>query len=293
VNLVVGATGMLGGEIVRRLVRSGKPVKALVRPTARPEAVEDLKALGMQVVEGDLRDPASLTRACQGVATVISTATAISGHQPEDSISDIDLRGQRNLVDAAGGSGVRHLVYTSFSGNLRTPEPLGDSKRAVERYLMDSNVVYTILRPTYFMEGWLSPFLGFDYPNAQARIYGSGRNPISWISLRDVAEFAARCVDNLDARGRVLELGGPEPLSPLAVVRIFEESGGRPFTVEHVPEDVLSAQLEQADNDVSKSVIGLMLDYARGDAKDMTEVLGAFPIRLTAVRDYATRVLAP
>ena len=58
-----------------------------------------------------------------------------------------------------------------------------------------------------------------------------------------------------------------------------------------MPEDVLSGQLEQADNDVSKSVMGLMLDYARGDAKDMTEVLGAFPIRLTAVRDYATRVL--
>ena len=278
-NLVVGATGMLGGQIVHRLVGSGKPVKALVRTTAAAAAVEDLKALGIDVVEGDLRDPASLTGACQGVATVISTATAISGHQPGDSISEIDLRGQRNLVDAAGASGVRHLIYTSFSGNLRTPEPLGDSKRAVERSLMDSQVVYTILRPTYFMEGWLSPFLGFDYPNAQARIYGSGRNPISWISMRDVAEFAARCVDNPDARAKILELGGPEPLSPLAVVRIFEESGGRPFTVEHVPEDVLSAQLEQADNDVSKSVIGLMLDYAHGDAKDMTEVLGAFPIR--------------
>jgi hypothetical protein len=90
----------------------------------------------------------------------------------------------------------------------------------------------------------------------------------------------------------VLELGGPEPLSPLAVVRIFEEVGGRPFTVEHVPEDILSAQLEQADNDVSKSVTGLMLDYAHGDAKDMTEVLRHFPVRLTSVHDYATQVLS-
>jgi uncharacterized protein YbjT (DUF2867 family) len=293
VNLVVGATGMLGGEIVHRLVESDKPVKALVRTTATPAAVEDIKALGIEIVEGDLRDPASLTRACQGVATVISTATAIRGHQPEDSIPDIDLRGQQNLVDAAGASGVRHFIYTSASGNLRTPEPLGDSKRAVERHLMERDLVYTILRPTFLMEGWLSPFLGFDYPNARARIYGSGRNPISWISFRDVAEFAARCVDNPDARGRILELGGPEPVSPLAVVRIFEQVGGRPFTVEHVPEDVLSAQLEQADNDAAKSAIGLMLDYASGDAKDMTEVLRAFPVRLTSVRDYATLVLTP
>jgi uncharacterized protein YbjT (DUF2867 family) len=292
-NLVVGATGMLGGPIARRLVESGKSVRALVRPTAAPASVKDLHALDIQVVEGDLRDPPSLTRACQGVATVITTATAIGGRQPGDSIPDIDLRGHKNLVDAARGSGVTHLVYTSFSGNLRTPEPLGDSKRAVERYLMEGAIVYTILRPTFYMEGWLSPLLGFDYSNAQARIYGAGRNPISWISSRDVAEFAVRCVDNPDARGRVLELGGPEALGPLAVVRIFQEVGGRTFAVEHVPEDVLSAQLEQADDDVSKSVIGLMLDYAGGDAKDMTQVLRAFPVPLTSVRDYATRVLAP
>lgn len=292
-NLVVGATGMLGGQIARRLMESGKPVRALVRPTAAPASVEAMNALGIEVVEGDLRDPVSLTRACQGVATAISTATAIGGRQPGDSIPDIDLRGHKNLVDAAGESGVRHLVHTSFSGNLRTPEPCGDSKRAVERYLMDGAVVYTILRPTFYMEGWLSPLLGFDYSNARARIYGAGRNPISWISLRDVAEFAARCVDNPDARGRVLELGGPEALSPLAVVRIFEEVGGRLFTVEHMPEDILSAQFEQADDDVLKSAIGLMLDYAGGDAKDMSEVLRAFPAQLTSVRDYATRVLAP
>jgi uncharacterized protein YbjT (DUF2867 family) len=290
VNLVVGATGMLGGEIVRRLVGYGKPMRALVRPTAAKATVEEIGALGVEVVEGDLRDPGSLTRACQGVATVISTATAIGGRQPGDSISEIDDQGQKNLVDAAGESGVRHLVYTSFSGNLRTSEPLGDSKRAVEQYLMKRDIVYTILRPTFYMEGWLGPLLGFDYMNARARVYGSGRNPISWISYRDVAEFAARCVDSPNAQGRILELGGPEPLSPLTVVRIFEEVGGRTFTVEHVPEDVLSAQFEQAADDVSKSVIGLMLDYSRGDAKDMAEALQAFPVRLTSVRDYATRV---
>jgi uncharacterized protein YbjT (DUF2867 family) len=284
---------MLGGQIARRLVESGKPVRALVRPTAAPASVEAINALGIQVIEGDLRDPASLTRACQGVATVISTATAIGGRQPGDSIPDIDLRGHKHLVDAARGTGVRHLVYTSFSGNLRTPEPLSDSKRAVERYLMDGAVAYTILRPTFYMEGWLSPLLGFDYSNARARINGAGRNPISWISFHDVAEFAARCVDNPDAAGRLLELGGPEALSPLAVVRIFEEVGGHTFAVEHVPEDALSAQFEQADDDVPKSVIGLMLDYAGGDAKDMTEMLRTFPVPLTSVRDYATRVLAP
>jgi uncharacterized protein YbjT (DUF2867 family) len=292
-NLVVGATGMLGGEIARRLVESGKPVRALVRPTAAPASIQSMESFGIQIVEGDLRDPASLTRACQGVVTVISTATAIGGRQPGDSIPDIDLRGSQNLVDAAGGAGARHVVYTSFSGSLQTSEPLGDSKRAVERYLMEGDIGYTILRPSFYMEGWLSPFLGFDYGNARARIYGSGRNPISWISFLDVAEFAVRCVDNPHARGRVLELGGPEPLAPLAVVGIFEEVGGRTFTVEHVPEDLLSAQFEQADDDVAKSIFGLMLDYAGGDPKEMTEVLRAFPVQLTAVRDYATRMLAP
>ncbi len=67
--LVVGATGHLGGEICRRLAARGLPVRGLVRPTSAPEAVSALRAIGAELIEGDLRDPASLLRAATAWTT--------------------------------------------------------------------------------------------------------------------------------------------------------------------------------------------------------------------------------
>jgi len=93
---------------------------------------------------------------------------------------------------------------------------------------------YTILRPSYFMEVWLGPHLGFDFRNRKATVYGAGEQRISFISLGDVAEFAVRAVRTRHAESSTIELGGPNAVSPLEAVRIFEELGGAPFEVQHV-----------------------------------------------------------
>jgi NADH dehydrogenase len=243
-NLVVGATGPvgLGGEICRQLRVAGKPVRALVRPTADPARVADLERLGVEFVEGDLRDRPSLDVACQGVHTVIASATTTISRQPGDTIEAVDLAGQIQLVDAAKAAGVERFLYISFSGAIDLDFPLRNAKRGVEQHLKHSGLTYTILRPTYFTEVWLSPVVGFDFPQARATIYGEGHNPISWIARDDVAHFAVRCVDHPAAQNATFELGGPEALSPLEVVRIFEEVGGQRFEIQHVPEEALVAQ---------------------------------------------------
>ncbi|EMR01243.1 NAD(P)H azoreductase [Cesiribacter andamanensis AMV16] len=153
-------------------------------------------------------------------------------------------------------------------------------------------MVYTILRPSCFMETWLSPHTGFDYPNARASIFGQGNNKISWISLSDVAAFAVECLSNPAARNAVLELGGPEALSPHEVVQIFEEISGRPFELQHVPEESLMQQIATAQDSLQKTFSALMLSIAHGDPINMEKTLKEFPIRLTSVREYASRSLA-
>jgi uncharacterized protein YbjT (DUF2867 family) len=106
-----------------------------------------------------------------------------------------------------------------------------------------------------------------------------------------VAQFAVESLDHPAARYATLELGGPEALSPLQVVRIFEEVGGKPFTVQHVPEDALRAQQEAAEDPMQQSFSGLMRCYAQGDAIEMGATLEAFPLQLTSVREYAAGVL--
>jgi uncharacterized protein YbjT (DUF2867 family) len=83
-TLVVGATGLLGIEICRRVASAGKPFRAMVRSTSDQGKKDVLKQLGGELVEADLKDRASLDRACQGVTAVISTPTAILSQQSGD-----------------------------------------------------------------------------------------------------------------------------------------------------------------------------------------------------------------
>ncbi len=294
-HLVVGATGLLGSEICRRLAEEGKPVKALTRATSDPAKVDTLKNNGVTLAIGDLKDRSSLDAACQGVTTVISTASATLSRQEGDTLQTVDLEGQTHLVDAAKAAGVEQFIFISFRirKNPSLQYPLKVAKRAVEEHLIESGLPYTVLQASYFMEVWLSPALGFDFANATAQIYGAGHNPLSWISFADVAQFAIASLDNPAAQNAILEVGGPEALSPLEVVQIFEDVSGQKFVVEHVPEEALQAQKTAATDALQETFAALMLQYASGDAIDMEATLKTFPVQLASVRDYAKRVLTP
>jgi uncharacterized protein YbjT (DUF2867 family) len=289
-NLIVGATGLVGGEICRRLAAQQKPVRALVRPTGDASRIDELRAAGAELATGDLKDPASIQAACAGATAVLSTASSVLSRQPGDTIDGVDRLGQLQLIEAAASAGVKHFVYVSFSP-MAEDFALQRAKREVERALIESGMTYTILRPTFFMEIWLSPALGFDVAARRARIYGTGENPISWISFPNVAEFAVRSLDTAAARNATFPLGGPEAIAPLQVVRIFEELGGAPFTVEYVLESVLRTGKAAARRALDEAFAALSLGYAHGDAIDMRATLEAMPVRLVGVREYAKWLL--
>ena len=285
-TLVVGATGLLGGEICRLLAAEGKPVRALVRSTSDQTKVAQLESLNIEVMRGDLKDRSSLDAACEGTSAVISTASSTLSRQAGDSIHSVDLEGQLNLINAAQATNVSQFVLISFP-QAEVEFPLQAAKRKVEEHLKASGLTYTILQPTFFMEIWLSPALGFDVANGQVQIYGSGENRMSWISYKDVAKFAVMSLDNAEARNAEIKLGGPEALSPLEVVRLFEELKGQKFEVQYVPEQALKEQKESATDPLQESFAGLMLYYSRGDVIEMQKTLHKFPVQLTSVRDYA------
>ena len=90
--LVVGATGFVGQRVARQLASQGKQVRALARPEANASKVA---ALGpeIEIVRGDLKDPASVSKACEGVDTVITTASATISRGAGDSIDTVDREG--------------------------------------------------------------------------------------------------------------------------------------------------------------------------------------------------------
>ncbi len=288
--LVVGSTGFLGSEICRRLVAAGKPARGLVRSTSSPEKVERLKVLGVQTILGDLRDPGSLREACCGVDTVITTASTTISMQPGDSIPVTDQRGQLDLVNAAREAGVGRFIYISVP--LRMEDcPLTEAKRAVENAVRASGMVYTILHPCLFMEVWLSPTLRFDYPNAKATIYGDGHAKNRFISLGDVAQYAIDSLSNPAARNIAFELGCPQSLNYLEVVRTFEKTGGKSFELQFIPEASLAAQRAVSTDPLQVTLATLLLNVAHGIYVDTSEATKVFTLPLVSVEDYAQRVL--
>jgi uncharacterized protein YbjT (DUF2867 family) len=109
--LVVGATGALGGRVVGELASRGRSVRALVREGSD---ASPLSEQGVEVVRGDLVDPASLEPALDGVDALVTTAAGYVRRRKGDSLAAVDDRGNRNLVDAARNAGLGRFVFTSI-----------------------------------------------------------------------------------------------------------------------------------------------------------------------------------
>ncbi len=281
--LVAGATGKLGHAICRRLLADGYDVRGMVRLTSNPKTVAALNAMGVQTVVADLKDYVSLKFACHNADTVISTASALFSTGPGDTIMSVDRRGHANLIDAARIAGAGRFVYISAYFNLKLNFPLALAKQATERHLIGSGMAHTILRPVNFMETWLSPALGFDYQIGRARLLGDGNAAVSWISVEDVAAIVQCALHRHEYDNCTLDIGGPEALSMLDVIRTFENLTGMRFATESIGVDELRMKIDTATDPLSQSIAALELQTALGATVDMAELYCDVPLWPTTV----------
>ena len=256
--LVVGGTGDLGGRVVRRLVDSGLEVRALIRPGTEDSAV---RTLGVDVAVGDLTDPDSLRAACEGVTTVVATATVIARRLAgarHPTIREADEEGMTSLVEAAESAGVKRFVYLSFPGiDQSFGTPLERAKLAIETRLEGSAMRPVIIRADAFQEIHFGPAARFDVASGKIAIIGKGDSKRRWISTDDVAALVA-CVAVEPDPPKVITVGGPEAMTKNQAVALVEQVTGRRMKVQHMPRLVarLAARLLHKRNDGLASVFG-------------------------------------
>jgi dihydroflavonol-4-reductase len=115
--LVTGASGFVGSAVVRRLLNAGHAVRALVRPTSSRVNLADPR---LEIAEGDLRDPESLSRAVTGIRFVFHVAALyrLWTREPQE-IVQTNVEGTRSLMNAALRAGVERIVYTSSVATLK------------------------------------------------------------------------------------------------------------------------------------------------------------------------------
>ena len=216
--LVVGGTGMLGGQVVDELVSRGRQVRALVRPASDSGRLEQAD---VEIVRGDMMDPASLPPAMDGADAVITTAAGYTRHSKGDT-DEIDKIGNRNLADAASRTGVRRFVFTSILTCDQTPQvPHFWHKKLAEDRLEELGVPFVSLRPGAFLD--MIILMGGD-PFAKRRLmwFGSPTIPLTFVLTRDLAGYLVDAVDAPGIEGQRIDIGWDRPVS---VQEIAETSG--------------------------------------------------------------------
>lgn len=252
-ELVTGATGFTGGHLARYLIARGHPVRALVRDRAR---ASDLARAGVELVEGDLRDPAALDRAVSGTARVYNIAAMYrQAGLPAEAYRAVNALAVRDLVEAAARAGVRRVVHCSTVGvhgdvehppaNEDAPLKPGDvyqhTKLEGERLAREAGarcgVEVTIARPTGIYGPGDRRLLKLFRGVVRGRfpMLGSGDIYYHLTYVDDLCEGFRLCAEQPAAAGRTYILAGGEVTTLNELVAIVAEVAGvKPPTL-HLP----------------------------------------------------------
>ena len=202
--MVTGATGTQGGAVIRHLHTKGFPVRALTRDPDSPAARHLRNEVGVEVARGDFDDQPSLLRALEDVYGVFSVQT------PYGSSVEAEVKNGIAMIDAAHASEVDHFIYSSVgSADQKTNIPHFDSKFHIEEHLRATGMHYTILRPVFFMENWLSMRPGMT--DGLLRLPLKKETILQQIAVQDIAAWTLIALEHPGKwQGRAVDIAGDE-----------------------------------------------------------------------------------
>lgn len=228
--LIVGATGTLGRQVVRRALDEGYSVRCLVR-SLRKAAF--LKEWGAELIQGDLINPQSLPPALANIDAVIDAATTRS----TDSLrmKQVDWEGKVSLIQAVKAAGVERFVFFSILDAAQYPHvPLMDIKRCTEQFLAESGLNYTILCPCGFMQGLIGQY-AIPILEKQAIWVMGDSSPTAYMDTQDIARFAIAALKHPETQNRSFPVVGPKAWSGYEVIQLCERLSGRDAKTSRMP----------------------------------------------------------
>lgn len=235
--VIAGGTGTLGTRLIPRLAGLGLAVRVLTRDPAR---AGHLASRAVQVVHGDVRDPASIAGAFRGAGTVISAVHGFTGPRGVSPAS-VDRAGNAHLIDAAARAGAAFVLVSVNGASPSHPIELFRVKHAAEEMLRASGVPWTIVRASAFMETWGTIMGRPLQTSGKIPVFGHGDNPVNFVSATDVAALISHATASPTLRSQTLELGGPDNLTFNQVAALLQQATGRRGTVRHIPRPALQA----------------------------------------------------
>jgi len=258
---IFGATGNTGSVVARELLARGQRVRLVTRNHAKAAT---LQALGAEIFEGDVLDPASVTKALAGAEGAYFLMP------PDLTTSDLIAR-NRGIVDGYAAAlsvhPVKHAVLLSSVGADRPSGtgPIVTAHRAEQTLAKVQGTVFTFIRAAYFMEN----ILAYAHPiqhDGVLPVFGGGEAyPFAMIATADIGRTAAAALATPPSVTEVIELSGPQPYSFVDAAAEASAVLGRKVTATPLPLDALVPALTQ---------LGLSANMA-GLFREMTAAFGA------------------
>jgi NADH dehydrogenase len=276
VILVAGGSGTLGTRLVPRLEARGLSMRVLTRDRAR---VRHPIGGRVEVVEGDVRDRASVVRAMAGVDTVVSAVHGFAGPGGVTPAS-VDRDGNANLIDAAAAAGAAVVLMSMVGASADSLMELFRMKHAAEQHLRAGGMPWTIVRATAYLETWIGLLEQTASRSGRPLVFGRGDNPINFVSASDVAALVERAITDPSTRGKTLEIGGPQDLTLEQLARAVQKAAGRTKEPRHVPRIALrtmAAVMGQFKPDLARQVRAALVMDSADMTFDASAIHDAFP----------------
>lgn len=229
--LLTGATGLAGSAVVREFIRSGHPVRVLVRNPTRAAALRAFPTV--EVVTGDLLRPETLRDALRGVDRALLLSS------PDEHL----VAAQTNFIDAAKSARVQHIV--KFSGlsaaDVGTPFIFAAMHAEIESYLLDSGLSSTTLRPSQFMTEYLRELPTILAQGALFLPFQDAR--LVPVDVVDIARAVFLLLTTSGHEGKTYAMSGPEALNMHEIAQRIGEATGRTIRYVDVPREDRNAAL--------------------------------------------------
>jgi dihydroflavonol-4-reductase len=250
--LVTGATGLTGGALARELIRRGQPVRALVRDATR---AAPLAALGIDLVEGDIRSAESIDRAITGCRLVyhIAAVYRTAGH-PDSYYHQVNVEAAGHVLASARRHGVERVVHCStvgvhghvsqFPSDETAPYNPGDiyqetklAGELVAQQAIAEGQSVSIVRPAgIYGPGDLRFLKLFKTVHTRTfRMFGNGEIPYHLTYIDDLVAGIILCGEHPAARGEIFIICGDEYITLNELVKLVAQAVGVPPPRGHLP----------------------------------------------------------